>query len=112
MGFGAESDPEGSIPGVMAAIVTQNQDPEGLGRVRLRLDGSREGVETDWARVAAPMTRSARETFVLPEIGDEVLVAFAQGDVRFPYVLGALWSRFNRPPKVDDDGRNDISIGD
>ncbi|MEA3008362.1 MAG: hypothetical protein QOJ91_54 [Sphingomonadales bacterium] len=112
MGLADESAPHDPIAGVMTAVVTQNQDPDGLGRVKLRLAAAGEGDETDWARIVAPVAGAARGTFFLPEVGDEVLVAFDHGDIRFPYVLGALWSRFNRPPKVDDDGRNTRSTGD
>jgi uncharacterized protein involved in type VI secretion and phage assembly len=46
----------------------------------------------------------------LPEPDDEVLVAFEHGDVRFPYVLGALWNGVDKPPASNDDGKNNIRV--
>jgi uncharacterized protein involved in type VI secretion and phage assembly len=75
-----------TVGGVAPAIVIQNDDPDGLYRVKLSLPWFEDGTETDWARIAVPFGAPA----VVPAIGDEVLVAFEQGDVRFPYVLGRL----------------------
>jgi phage baseplate assembly protein V len=82
--------------GVAVAQVVANLDPVGLGRVQLRL---RAGLEP-WARVAAPMAGPGRGTFFIPQVGDEVLVAFDHGNVREPYVIGALWNGQDRPPAV------------
>ena len=100
----------GTIAGVTSGIVTQNKDPEKLGRVKLKLPWREEGFETDWARVATPMAGGARGVFFLPEVGDEVLVAFDRNDIRFPYVLGSLWSRADKPPQTNADGKNDVRI--
>ena len=107
-----DSDHEsgGTVAGVAAAPVTQNQDPNGLGRVKLRLPWREEGFETDWARVVTPMAGNGRGTFFLPEVGDEVLVAFDRDDIRYPYVLGALWSRTDKPPEDNGAGKNDIRV--
>lgn len=51
-----------------------------------------------WARVAVPMAGVGRGTFFIPQVGDEVLVVFNQGDVREPYVIGSLWNAIDRPP--------------
>jgi len=100
----------GGVAGVASAIVTQNQDPEGLGRVRLKLPWREEDFETDWARVAMPMAGKDRGTFFLPEVGDEVLVAFDRDDIRYPYVLGQLWSNSDQPPDNDSAGNNDLRV--
>jgi uncharacterized protein involved in type VI secretion and phage assembly len=78
-----------AVTGIAAAIVVQNDDPEGLGRVRLLLPWLDADAQTGWARLAVPFGAPT----VVPAIGDEVLVAFEQGDVRFPYVLGRLPNR-------------------
>lgn len=96
------------IYGVVIGIVTNNQDDEGLGRVRVRFPWLQENEESAWARVAAPMAGNARGAYFLPEVEDEVLVAFEHGDVRFPYVIGALWNGKDSPPESNGDGKNNI----
>jgi uncharacterized protein involved in type VI secretion and phage assembly len=60
-----------------------------------------------WARIATPMAGNNRGAVFLPEVGDEVLVACEREDLRFPYVLGALWNGKDKPPETNADGRND-----
>lgn len=98
------------IPGVVTAIVTNNHDPESLGRIRLTFPWLSDRGETDWVRIATLMAGDGRGSFFLPEVGDEVLVAFEHGDVDHPYVLGALWSAEDRPPHANKDGRNDTRV--
>lgn len=107
-----ERDPEagGNVAGVTSGIVTKNKDPDQLGRVKLTLPWREDGFETDWVRVVTPMAGGTRGAFFLPEVGDEVLVAFDRDDIRFPYVLGSLWSRADKPPQTNDDGKNDIRV--
>lgn len=100
----------GGVAGVASAIVSQNQDPEGLGRVRLKLPWRDSDFETDWCRIAMPMAGKDRGTFFLPEVGDEVLVAFDRDDIRYPYVLGQLWSKTDKPPANDAAGSNDLRV--
>ncbi|MBI4304979.1 MAG: type IV secretion protein Rhs [Chloroflexi bacterium] len=102
----------GHLVGVYPAIVTDNQDPDGLGRVRLRLPWAAdpgEGYET-WARVATFMTGARRGSWFIPEPDDEVLVAFEAGDARRPYVLGALWNGVDAPPESMAAGNNIRSL--
>jgi len=98
------------IYGVVVALVTNNQDPDGLGRVKVKFPWLSDVDESGWARVAAPMAGKHRGTYFLPEIDDEVLVAFEHGDVRFPYVLGALWNGKDPPPVTNSDGQNNIHM--
>jgi uncharacterized protein involved in type VI secretion and phage assembly len=95
------------ISGVVVGVVTNNQDPEGMGRVKVKFPWLSETEESFWARVAAPMAGKERGVYFLPEVGDEVLVAFEHGDARFPYVVGALWNGQDKPPE-NNDGQNDI----
>ncbi|CAG1003566.1 Actin cross-linking toxin VgrG1 [Myxococcaceae bacterium] len=94
------------IYGVVVGIVTNNQDPDGLGRVKLRFPWLSDDVESEWARIAVLMAGPERGSYFLPEVEDEVLVAFEQGDVRFPFVLGALWNGKDKPPESNQDGEN------
>jgi uncharacterized protein involved in type VI secretion and phage assembly len=84
------------IYGVAVAEVISNLDATGLGRVQLRLPWL-PGFEP-WARVAVLMAGSSRGTYFIPQVGDEVLIAFNHGDVREPYVVGCLWNNSDRPP--------------
>jgi uncharacterized protein involved in type VI secretion and phage assembly len=100
----------GLIAGVTTAIVTSNTDPDQLGRVKLRFPWRSDEFETDWVRVVAPMAGKSRGIYFLPEIDDEVLVAFDRDDIRFPYVLGVLWSKTDPPPDKNEDGKNRIRL--
>jgi uncharacterized protein involved in type VI secretion and phage assembly len=104
----AVADPPrgGSIQGVVSGVVTDNKDPEGLARVRVRLPWLENGISY-WARAAVPMAGKDRGTFFLPEIGDEVLLAAEQGDPSHLYVLGMLWNGDRTPPETNQDGKND-----
>jgi uncharacterized protein involved in type VI secretion and phage assembly len=97
----------GACLGVVVGIVTNNRDPEGLHRVKLRFPWLADDDESHWARVASPMSGGGRGLYLLPEVDDEVLVAFAHGSVEFPFVLGALWNGRDAPPENNADGRND-----
>ena len=91
--------------GVCAAIVIENSDPEKSGRVKVRfadLGGSGEKGAEEWARVATLMAGDNRGTWFMPDVDDEVLVAFEAGDMRRPYVIGALWSGVDSPPETMD----------
>lgn len=86
------------VYGVAVATVINNLDSTGLARVQLRLPWLPECQP--WARLATPMAGAARGSYFVPMVGDEVLVAFNQGDVREPYVIGALWNALDRPPAL------------
>jgi uncharacterized protein involved in type VI secretion and phage assembly len=101
---------DGRIFGVVVAVVTNNQDPEGLGRVKVKFPWLSDMDESPWARIAAPMAGNQRGFYFLPEVDDEVLVAFEHGDVRVPYVLGALWNGQDQPPVTNADGNNNNDV--
>jgi uncharacterized protein involved in type VI secretion and phage assembly len=88
--------------GIVIALVTDLDDPEGLGRVRVRYPHLDDQL-SNWARLVAPMAGKNRGVFLRPDVDDEVLVAFELGDPRRPYVLGSLWSKVDTPPP--DDGQ-------
>jgi uncharacterized protein involved in type VI secretion and phage assembly len=94
------SDDSGLIPtvnGVATAIVEDAADPDKLGRVRLRFPWLSDDYVSDWCRVSHPGAGGSRGLVVVPEAGDEVLVAFEQGDLRRPFVLGGLFNDHDRP---------------
>jgi uncharacterized protein involved in type VI secretion and phage assembly len=91
--------------GVQVALVTQNDDPQGLGRVRVKYPELGEDTEGWWARIAGPGAGRDRGLLMTPNVGDEVLVAFEHGDVRRPFVIGALWNGEDTPGElVQTDG--------
>jgi uncharacterized protein involved in type VI secretion and phage assembly len=100
----------GRIHGVVVGVITNNQDPDGLGRVKVKFPWLSDVDESSWARLAASMAGKERGVYFLPEVDDEVLVAFDHGDVRFPYVLGALWNGQDTPPITNDDGKNNVRM--
>jgi uncharacterized protein involved in type VI secretion and phage assembly len=96
------------VYGVTAAVVTNNQDPGGLSRVKLKFPWLSDDNETEWVRMSTMMTGGDRGSFFLPEVGDEVLVAFEHGDLNCPFVIGALWNPKAKPPGKNTDGKNNI----
>lgn len=107
---GEPAGPDGRYHGVVIGIVTNNSDPDGLARVKVALPWLADDVETDWARVASPMAGPGRGCYFLPEVGDEVLVAFEHGNPEVPYVVGALWNGKDAPPVTNGDGNNDVRV--
>jgi uncharacterized protein involved in type VI secretion and phage assembly len=90
------------IYGVVIGIVSDCDDPEKHGRVKIKLPWLSDDYASDWARVVGPGAGKERGVAFVPEVNDEVLVAFEQGDVRSPFVLGGLWSSAFPPPEADD----------
>jgi uncharacterized protein involved in type VI secretion and phage assembly len=96
------------IYGVAIGVVTNNQDPDSSGRVKVKFPWLVENDESTWAWVASPMAGPDRGLIFIPEVDDEVLVAFDHGDVRAPYIIGALWNGSDKLPreKAGDDKNN------
>lgn len=97
----------GYVKGVGIAVVTQNKDPDGYGRVKVRYTWFDQPRESVWARVATPMAGNDRGFVMTPEVGDEVAVCFERGDLRFPIVIGALHGGKDKNPNKNSDGKND-----
>jgi uncharacterized protein involved in type VI secretion and phage assembly len=85
------------IHGVVIGLVTKVNETQ-LGYVKVHFPWLDECNETDWIRVATLMAGNGRGSFFMPEVHDEVLVAFDHGDARFPYVVGFLWNGKDQPP--------------
>lgn len=96
--------------GVYPALVADNKDPDGQGRVLISLPWTPDpsgGQYRAWARLATLMAGGGRGSWFVPDVDDEVLVAFEGGDPRRPYVVGALWNGRDQPPEaMDGAGRN------
>ncbi|APR86359.1 VgrG protein [Minicystis rosea] len=98
------------IHGAVVGVVTNNRDPEGLGRVKVAFPWLADGHESHWARIAAPMAGKDRGIYFLPEVDDEVLVVFEHGRVDCPFVLGALWNGKDTLPAKNEDGKNNLRV--
>ena len=88
--------------GVMEAVVTANDDPDGLGRVKLRIPSVSEHTEHEWCRVRQSYAGKGYGAFFVPEVNDEVLVAFIHGDLTKAVVLGSLYSKPRNPATKRD----------
>jgi len=105
---------DGKIFGVMVGIVIKNDsanDSEkpgpGMVKVKIPLIGMK---ESNWARISSFMAGKERGAFFLPEMDDEVLVAFENGDVNKPFIIGALWNGKDTPPETNSDGKNNKRV--
>ena len=100
--------------GVFPALVLDIKDPDGQGRVKVTLPWSPDaqgGRYEAWARLATLFGGNNRGSWFVPDVDDEVLVAFEQGDARRPYVLGGLWNGRDQPPEsMDKAGNNDKKV--
>ncbi len=92
--------------GVVIGVVTNNQDPDNLHRVKVKFPWLGDDIESNWARVAAPMAGKDRGAYFLPEVDDEVLIAFEHGRVDHPYVIGSLWNGKDETHESNADGEN------
>jgi len=109
-GGGSHGAGSGAPPilGMVVAKVTANDDPDMLGRVKLMFPWLADDYESDWARVVQLGAGPSSGAVFLPEVADEVLVAFEFSDVRRPYVLGGLYNGVDKPRLGDslfDNGR-------
>lgn len=119
---GQQDAAQGRIYGVVTGIVADIKDPANLGRVKLlfpwlaeekqdavHIADDEDRAHSYWARMATLMAGKGRGTFIIPEINDEVLVAFEHGQLDRPVIIGMLWNSEDTPPEqMDADGKNDI----
>ena len=95
-------------PTLTTAIVTNNNDPESLGRVKVQYTWSQEHEESDWIRISMLMAGEEFGAYFVPEVEQEVLVAFVNGDLQSAIVIGSLWNASHKPPQESDEGKNNI----
>lgn len=93
------------VNGVMVGVVTAVD----VGTVKLNFPWLSPDHETDWVRVATTMSGNGSGSFFMPNVTDEVLVAFEHGDSRFPYVVGFTWNGVDLPPGTDVNDRKLVS---
>ncbi|HYZ87621.1 MAG TPA: phage baseplate assembly protein V [Bryobacteraceae bacterium] len=100
-----------TMPGVVFARVVDHNDPRKMGRIKVQYDWQ-EQSETAWARMIAPHAGSGRGFMFMPEVGDEVLVAFEHGDPERPVVLGSLWNGVQSAPREGFWSGDDVACND
>ncbi len=106
-----EHDAQGKLKGVSVGVVTNINDPKKRGRVKVRFPWREEQDNKDdsyWARLATMMAGPDRGSFFVPEVGDEVLVAFEKGEIAHPFVIGALWNGQDAPPEPNFTEENNV----
>jgi phage protein D/phage baseplate assembly protein gpV len=87
--------------GIVVGVVTNTKDPDKQGKVKVKFPTLGDAVESTWARIVMPGAGATRGMQIVPEVGDEVVVAFDRGDLRQAVVLGGLWSAKQKPPLAD-----------
>jgi uncharacterized protein involved in type VI secretion and phage assembly len=100
--------------GIYPGLVSDIKDPNGSGRVKVTLPWSPDTASDHyeaWARVTKFMGGNNRGSWFIPDVNDEVLLAFESGDPRRPYVLGGLWNGSDKPPQsMDGGGQNNLKV--
>lgn len=91
--------------GVVEALVVENEGDD-EGQVKLKFPWFDDTTVTDWVRVSQSYAGNGYGSVFVPEKGDEVLVAFVHGDMRYPIVLGGLYNGEDKPPTARTDGRD------
>ncbi|RNF78675.1 type IV secretion protein Rhs [Streptomyces botrytidirepellens] len=91
--------------GVVQALVVENEGDD-EGQVKLKFPWFDDTTVTDWVRVSQLYAGNGYGSVFVPEKGDEVLVAFVHGDMRYPIVLGGLYNGEDKPPTARTDGRD------
>jgi hypothetical protein len=98
------------LDSLVVGMVSDNDDPDGLGRVKVKFPWLSEEHGSHWARVVTfgagqgPRASEARGAVFLPEIDDEVIVGFENGDLRRPVVLGTVYNAQTKVPKLHPTG--------
>jgi uncharacterized protein involved in type VI secretion and phage assembly len=82
---------------VVIGLVTNNNDPQKMGRVRVKYPALGEDLESTWARLLAPNAGTSRGLMMMPQVGDEVVIGFEHDDVHQPYILGSVWNGQSTP---------------
>jgi uncharacterized protein involved in type VI secretion and phage assembly len=99
----AESE-AGRVYDPVVAIVTDNKDPTKLGRVKIKIPVLSSADTSWWAPIVMVGAGKNRGWFFIPEVDDEVLVMFEQGDLNRPIVVGAMWGGKDKPPDKNAGG--------
>ncbi len=93
--------------GLTLGIVTNTEDPDNLGRIKVKLPlRDKAENESAWARVIIPFAGKEMGVYFIPDVGDEVIVAFLGGQLEKPVIVGGVWSKSVKPPMANEEGKN------
>jgi len=95
---------DGYTTSLVVGVVTNNDDPDKMGRVRVKFPGLDDQKEGWWARVASLSATADRGMLMMPLVDDEVVVGFEHGDPRRPFVIGSLWNGTGKPGPLAAEG--------
>lgn len=93
------------VKGVVIGLVDDLDDPEDLGRIRVRYPWLEGNPISNWARVVTLFASAETGVHFRPEIGDEAVLGFDRNSIDHPFILGFVWSGENRPPELDSDAQ-------
>lgn len=89
----------GGLVGPIVGVVTNiKADDDSIGQIKVKYPILGDAIESDWVRLVSPMAGGTRGILFMPEVDDEVLVAFENGDISRPFMLGAVWNGRAKPP--------------
>lgn len=94
---------------IQTALVANNQDPENLGRIKVNFPWASD-ADSVWARIATADAGEQRGFYTIPDVGDEVLVAFERGDTTQPVIIGSLWNNSAKPHSEAPDPDNMVKM--
>jgi uncharacterized protein involved in type VI secretion and phage assembly len=100
----------GRMQGIVIGTVINVQDPQNQGRVLVSFPWLDDTLQSTWASMVAPFAGGGRGLYFMPEIGDELVVAFEHGHFEHAYVLGAMWNGVSAPPSPDPRQRMICSV--
>lgn len=96
-----------AMAGAAVGLVTNNTDPDNEGKIKVQFPWLHDSEESFWAPVVSFYAGPDRGSFLIPEVGDEVLCMFERGDVNSPFVVGSLWNGEDKVPGPGNpDGEN------
>jgi uncharacterized protein involved in type VI secretion and phage assembly len=107
IGKGEYAD-DSKVSTVVVGIVTSNNDEENLGRIKVTFPWHSDDNESDWVRLCTFSAGEDRGSVFIPEVGDEILCAFINGDINRPVCLGSLFGKENTPPLQKPNDKNNI----
>ena len=93
----------GNAPINVFGTVSNVDDPENLGRVKVRIEAIGDGFETDWAIILTPMAGPDAGFYAVPQVGDTVMVGFRENNLNYPFIFGSVWSDPIKPPRTSRD---------
>lgn len=96
-------------PGIILAIVTDNQDPDSLGRVKVKIEILGEEILTNWIPVLSMGSSPDTGCYFLPEIESKVIISFIGKGITNPIVLGGIWAEYQQPPITEENSDADLN---